>query len=378
MEKTDQWSDLPEELLDLIANRYSSNIDVLRIRSICKSWRSAVAMSKERLQFRFERYLPTSNKKIKAHLSPTTFFRITFPSSCPNKGWLVRTRQASKMYRKITLLCPLSGKRITRSHQTLDLLKVGVSEIRQSYEIQIFDGLKDEKKALDSEIFSNYIKNSDKIPSGVFFRVAFLDNIFFAVNYHDNKIWCCKNREGSRSWTKIKNQVEDFSDIILHMGRIYAVDLKGAIWWISLSQLTIVQQTSSTPLDYYKYDSCQDTRLVEYCGDLCIVHELSITRNHIQRTVGFKVYKMDEDLAEWVEVSSLGDNTLIVACNSCFTVVASEYHGCLKNSIYFSYYDVKKAENIKVFKLDDGSIIQRTDMSSQSCFHMFSLPFPNY
>ncbi|AEE77064.1 F-box SKIP23-like protein (DUF295) [Arabidopsis thaliana] len=348
MEKT-EWSDLPEELLDLIANRYSSNIDVLRIRSTCKSWRSAVAMSKERLQFRFERYLPTSNKKIKAHLSPTTFFRITLPSSCPNKGWLVRTRQASKMYRKITLLCPLSGERITRSHQTLDLLKVGVSEIRQSYEIQIFDGLKDEKIPLDSEIFSNYIKNSDKIPS-----------------------------EGSRSWTKIKNQVEDFSDIILHMGRIYAVDLKGAIWWISLSQLTIVQQTSSTPLDYYKYDSCQDTRLVEYCGDLCIVHELSITRNHIQRTVGFKVYKMDEDLAKWVEVSCLGDNTLIVACNSCFTVVASEYHGCLKNSIYFSYYDVKKAENIKVFKLDDGSITQRTDISSQSCFHMFSLPFLNY
>ncbi|KAG7563523.1 hypothetical protein ISN44_As10g003210 [Arabidopsis suecica] len=367
MEKT-EWSDLPEELLDLIANRYSSNIDVLRIRSICKYWRSTFTMSKERLQFRFARYLPTSNKKIKACLFPTTFFRITLPSSCPNKGWLIRTSQASK-YRKITLLSPISGELIIHSHQTLDLLKVGVSEIRQSYKIKIFDELKDEK--IQSDIFSNYDMKYDKKPSDVFYRVAFLDNMFFAIN-RDKKIWCCNTREGSRSWTKINNQVEDFSDIILHKGRIYAVDLKGATWWISLSQLSVVQQTPSTPLDYYNYDSCEDTRLVEYCGDLCIVHQLSVTQHYIRRTVGFKVYKMDDDLAKWVEVSSLGDKALIVAWDSCFTVVASEYHGCLKNSIYF-FYDY--GENLKVFKLDDGSIIEMTDISSQSCFHMFSLPF---
>ncbi|CAH8278918.1 unnamed protein product [Arabidopsis lyrata] len=203
MEKT-EWSDLPEELLDLIANLYSSNIDVLRIRSICKYWRSTVTMSKECLQFCFYSYLPTSNKKIKAHLFPTTFFRITLPSSCPNKGWLIRTSQASK-YCKITLLSPISGELIIHSHQTLDLLKVGVSEIRQSYEIIKFDGLKDEE--IPSDIFSNYDMKYDKKPS-----------------------------EGSRSWTKINNQVKDFLDIILHMGHIYAVDLKE-------------QQTPSTPLD---------------------------------------------------------------------------------------------------------------------------------
>ncbi|CAL9242695.1 unnamed protein product [Arabidopsis halleri] len=293
MEKT-EWSGLPEELLDLIANRYSSNIDVLRIRIICKYWRSTVTMSKERLQFRFYSYLPTSNKKKKAHLFLTTFFRITLPSSCPNKGWLIRTSQASK-YCKITLLSPISGELIIHSHQTLDLLKVGVSDIRQSYEIIKFDGLKDEE--IPSDIFSNYDMKHDKKPSDVFSR------------------------------TKINNQVEDFLDIILHMGHIYAVDLKGATWWISLSQLSVVQQTPSTPLDYYRYDSCEDTRLVEYCGDLCIVHHLSVTEHYIKRTVGLKVYKMDEDLAKWVEVSSLGDKALIVARDSCFTVVASEYHG---------------------------------------------------
>ncbi|EOA25603.1 hypothetical protein CARUB_v10018951mg [Capsella rubella] len=311
MDRTDQWSHLPDDLLDLIANRYSSNIDVLRIRSVCKSWRSAVAMSKERLQFRFDQDLLTSTKETEVALFPTTYFRITLPSSsssCPNKGWLIQTRQASKYRKKINLLCPLSDKSITRSHQTLDLLNVGVSEIFQSFKIE----------------------------------------------------------EGSRSWNTIKNQCcVDFSDIIHHMGHIYAVDIYGTIWCIDLSQLSIARQTPPNIFHDYIYDSSIETRLVEYCGDLCV------------STFGFIVNKMDKDLTKWVYVNSLGDKALIVAWSSCFTVVASEYHGCLKNSVYFPYYDgaTDQREVLKVYKLDDGSIIKMTDITSQSCFDMFSPPF---
>jgi len=55
-------------------------------------------------------------------------------------------------------------------------------------------------------------------------------------------------------------------DIILHRGQICALNLTGAIWWISLSQLSLVEFTPSTPMDYYyEYDSCKDKRFVEYC-----------------------------------------------------------------------------------------------------------------
>ncbi|EFH70235.1 hypothetical protein ARALYDRAFT_473796 [Arabidopsis lyrata subsp. lyrata] len=341
------WSDLHEDLIVLLANNLSSNINLLRFRSICKPWRSTIA-TKKRLHNHFERNLPTF-KKTKTVVSPTTFFRVTLPSPCPNKGWLIKNRQVSESS-KNNLLCPLSGKPITPSDKTLDLMKLGVSEIRQSY---------------------NSSANSA--------RVVFLNNMFFVVDFK-NEIWCCKSGEESIRWTRINNEeAEGFLDIILHKGKVYAFDLTGAIWWISLSELSIYQFGPSTPLDYYDIDNCKEKRFVEYCGDLCVIHrfckKFRVNRVLRERTVGFKVYKMDKNLVKWVEVSSLGDKALIVATDSCFLVLASEYYGCLENAIYFN-----DGEDVSVFKLDDGSIINKqidssSSSSHESCFQMFSAPF---
>ncbi|AAG30996.1 putative F-box protein [Arabidopsis thaliana] len=341
------WSDLHEDLIDLLANNLSSNINLLRFRSICKPWRSTVA-TKKRLHNHFERNLPTFKKK-KTVVSPSTFFRVTLPSPCRNKGWLIKNRQVSESS-KNNLLSPLSGKTITPSDKTLDLLKVEC--FRDSSILQLF---------ADSD------------------RVVFLDNVFFVVDFK-NEIWCCKSGEETRHWTRINNEeAKGFLDIILHKGKIYALDLTGAIWWISLSELSIYQYGPSTPVDFYEIDNCKEKRLVEYCGELCVVHrfykKFCVKRVLTERTVCFKVYKMDKNLVEWVEVSSLGDKALIVATDNCFLVLASEYYGCLENAIYFN-----DREDVSVFKLDDCSIITKqinssSSSSHQSCFQMFSTSF---
>ncbi|VVB10127.1 unnamed protein product [Arabis nemorensis] len=365
------WSDLPEELVDVIANHSSSNIDLLRIRSICKPWRSAVAPKKRYLN-RFKRSLVR-----KSDLLPNTFFRVTqASSSCPNKGWLIKTRQVSESS-KINLLSPLSSELITPYDKTLDLSKFGVSEIRQSYNVQFLH-----KR---TEIYRDLS------------RVALVDNHVFLVDYTDKQILYCKRGEERSIW---RRYVEGFSDVIVHRGQVYALDLKGAIWRISLYDLSISQYRPSTPVEYmyykkrqeiinlveyYQVNNCKDKRLVEYCGDLCVVHSLygkfPLKRKIVERTIGFKVYKMDKELAEWVEVSCLEDKALIVASDGCFTVLASEYHGCLENAIYFSDdedgYNRRgvKGEGVKVFKLDDWSIINMIDSYSKSCFKIFNLPF---
>ncbi|CAH8262584.1 unnamed protein product [Arabidopsis lyrata] len=85
------------------------------------------------------------------------------------------------------------------------------------------------------------------------------------------------------------------------------------------------------------------------------------------KTIGFKVYKMDDELVKWVEVKSLGDNAVMMATDTCFSVLAHEFYGCLPNSIYFTD---KEKDEIKVFKLDDGSITTMSK-SEKSCFQMF-------
>ncbi|KAG7594224.1 hypothetical protein ISN45_Aa01g029930 [Arabidopsis thaliana x Arabidopsis arenosa] len=362
------WSDLHEDLIDLLANNLSSNINLLRFRSICKPWRSTIA-TKKRLHNHFERNLPTFKKK-KTVVFPSTFFRVTLPSPCPNKGWLIKNRQVSESS-KNNLLSPLSGKPITPSDKTLDLLKLGVSEIRQSYNVQYLTKIT--KRVSGRDVIVGYKSSANSA------RVVFLNNMFFVVDFK-NEIWCCKSGEESRRWTRINNEeAKGFLDIILHKGKVYALDLTGAIWWISLSELSIYQFGPSTPLDYYDIDNCKEKRFVEYRGDLCVLHrfckKFRVNRVLIERTVGFKVYKMDKNLVKWVEVSSLGDKALIVATDSCFLVLASEYYGCLENAIYFN-----DGEDVSVFKLDDGSIINKqidssSSSSHESCFQMFSAPF---
>lgn len=352
MSKVVEWSDLPQDLLDYIANGLFSKVELLRFRSICKTWRSAV-VSKKRFRNHRRRLLSSYDGRM-CSLYPAAFYRVIL-SSCPDKGWLIKTQDVCDSSQKQQLLSPLS-RISTSSNKTLDLLKFTVSEIRQSYDVQYS------------------LHYSTNRISFKFARVVLAGDLVFVVN-DSKQIWWCNSSEIFKPWARIMDEeVKHFSDILLHKGHIYALDLTGAIWWISLSELDIFQYGPSTPLEYHEIDDCKDKRIVEYCGDLCIVHRFGKRfRGNIERTIGFKVYKMDEELVEWVEVKSLGDKAFVMATDSCFSVLATEYYGCLENSIYFT--DEEEENNVKVFKLSDGSITKMVDSSFQSCFQMLSSPF---
>ncbi|KAF3511871.1 hypothetical protein F2Q69_00008971 [Brassica cretica] len=361
MSQSVEWSGLPEELVDEIAGRLFSKVELHRVRSICKPWRSASSIHK-RYPKRHNRnrvrvLSPFSNIK-PCLLSPAAFFRV-FLSSCRNKGWLIKTQDVyeTRSETRKKLLHPLSRVPMDSSQQTLDLLEYTVSEIHQSYDVH------------------KYHKTSYN-----FARVVLMDKFVFGVN-DKKEIWWCNNEESNDDnnnvWTRVSDEeAEYFSDIIVHKGQIYALDLNRAIWWISLSELEIFQYGPSTPMDYYEFDDCKDKRLVEFCGELCIIHRFCKTfrvrRVDVERTTGFKVYKMNMELVEWVEVKSLGDNAFVMATDSCFSVVSSDYYGCLENAIYFT--EEKDVNNVNVFKLGDGSVTNLGE-SSENCFHMFYPPF---
>ncbi|KAL0698405.1 hypothetical protein Bca4012_054527 [Brassica carinata] len=365
-----EWSGLPEELVDEIASRLFSKVELHRVRSICKTWRSASSIHK-RFPKRHDRnrvrvLSPYSSHTKPCFLSPTAFSRV-FLSSCRNKGWLIKTQDVVSETRK-KLLHPLSRVPIDSSHKTLDLLKYTVSEIHQSY-----------------DVVYRYPGNSTTFTSYNFARVVLMDNLVFGVN-HEKEIWWCNNEERTNNnnnnnnnvWTRVSDEnAEYFSDTIVHKGQIYALDLTGAIWWFSLSEHKIFQYGPSTPIDYYESDDCKDKRLVEFCGELCIIHRFCKTfrvgRVDVERTVGFKVYKMDMELVEWVEVKSLGDKAFVMATDSCFSVVARDYYGCLENAIYFT--EKKDVKSVNVFKLGDGSVTKLVESSSKGCFQMFYPPF---
>ncbi|CAL9239419.1 unnamed protein product [Arabidopsis halleri] len=233
------WSNLPEELLRLIAARLFSVVELKRFRSICTSWRSSISGADKNNPFpsrgliHFDPCLNTEGSSNQFYtslclviLSRTAFFRVT-PSFSSNKGWLIKsdTKINSGKFR---LLDPFSRLSLPHSCESLDLLEFTVSEIQEAY--------------------------------AVF--------------------------EKSRGRT-----AREFKKV---------------------------------------------------------------------------VYKMDEELAKWKEVKSLGDNAFVMATDTCFSVLAHEFYGCLQNSIYFTDNEEKVEKVIKVFKLDNATLANFGKMKKKS------------
>lgn len=396
------WSKLPEELLWMIAVRLFSAVEFKRFRSICRSWRSSsVNLAADNNPFPPRPLInlnplvvsvTSSHGNVEqiygldlgALLSRAAFFRVTLSSSSRSQGWLIKS-DADLSSAKFHLLDPLSRLPLQCWEQSIDLLEFTVTEIREAYVIQssrkkkVAHGLK--------RVVLVSVAGGDQRIVGIG-----LDGM---IRYWNGEIW-----------TRIKDQIAEFSDIIVHKGLTYALDSKGIVWWIS-SSLSIFRYGPSLDENITTSGCCRDKNLVECCGELYIVDRLlegnqrkrkvdniddngnyvvrfpqltfaihddagtekcQVSEGNRPKTLGFKVYKMDEESGKWVEVKSLGDNAIVMATDCCFSVLAHEFYGCLQNSIYFSDED----EELKVFKLEDGSITTtKITGFSQSCFQMF-------
>ncbi|ESQ50715.1 hypothetical protein EUTSA_v10022699mg [Eutrema salsugineum] len=406
------WSQLPERLLFMIAVRLCSVVDLFRFRSICRSWRSSVSGNEDPFprrplieldplvaKFSIDQ---AGNEQISgldrgAFLSRAAFFRVALSSSSSSssKSWLIKSDTDLRSGR-LRLLNPLSRKLLPRNFHSLDLLQFTVSEIQESYAIGDFRT----RKTFPG--FKRVVLVS--VPGGDPRIVGIgLDG---KIRYWNGEIWTRVVVGGG------DDEMGKFYDITVHKGLTYALDSKGVVWRIS-SSLSFLKFGPLLDESIITNNSCcRDKSFVECCGELYIVDrlleekprerfnldghvphvrcfayvlhddvenvichrsDLESTDLNSPKTVGFKVYKMDEELGKWVEVNSLGDNAFLVATDCGFSVLANEFYGCLENSIYFT----DKECEILVFKLDDGSITRITT-PEQSCFQVFLPSFPGH
>ncbi|CAA7032902.1 unnamed protein product [Microthlaspi erraticum] len=391
------WSKLPTELLGLIALRLISVVEIQRFRSICPSWRSSVSFADINNPLLHIHPNPLSvilrtkdNELIGLHggasLSGASFSRVTLSSSSSSssstKSWLIKYDSYAELNPgTLRLLNPLSRLRFHRRFKFVDLMKFTVSEIQPSYTIH-----------------SHCSKKADL---GFKRVVVAREHLVDGVNHQVLGV-CTDGRIrywNGVTWTRVKDQVAHFHDIIIHQGLPYALDSRGILWWIS-SRRGIFR--FGPQLDDDVAESCSWRRLRSLVGGSCgkfyivdrivennerrskgntvdpryieMLHDdVGNTRGEAFRghfyytTVGFKVYTVDDDLWRWVVVKNLGDNAFVIGDEACLAVKADEFYGCLPGSIYFC--DEGECE-IKVFKLDDGSI-ETMSGGSQSCFQMF-------
>ncbi|KAB1223727.1 hypothetical protein CJ030_MR2G004733 [Morella rubra] len=363
-----EWSDLPKELLPIIGKSLETRVDVLRFRSVCSSWRfSTPLFPANSPRFPFKVPHPSSSSSRSSYLCQRTLYRLQplnastaiSSSSSSNQGWLIKVEESNSG--ELRLLEPLSNRQIRSSPLDpktlkLNLLNCRIVELTKACVLSFFYTV-----GPRSEAGRNHV-STRKFITGVNKAVMFpnsawtsADECAIFVLFLDGKLGFAKY--GNEELTPVNDWSPEFDDIIVYKGQFYVVDRLGIVSWIDCSSLKLVQ--FSPPL-------CGlggQKHLVESGGALYVLdryldgerriqldNNFSVRVHNCPKTVGFQVYRLDEEWGQWIREKSLGDKAFALSDDCSFSVSTRELFGFEGNRIYF----LDSAE-IYVFNLEDRS-----------------------
>ncbi|KMS95314.1 hypothetical protein BVRB_009410 [Beta vulgaris subsp. vulgaris] len=325
------WPDLPRDILSSIADRLDKKIGVLRLRSICRSWRSALSSFHSDINFPLKLPSPLSPSSNFLSLFQRTVYLLSSPQNPSNGGFfLIKLEVRENCPNTFTLLDPLSTLiTFPQPNSSINLLDYRISVVSESY--YVYSDLDSEIKKV--VVARNFFKNGDFVVLGLEFSGGLL-------------IW----RFGDDVWTEIEAFGRCFDDIISYNGKFYATaDKKGRLVMID----SRLQPIDLVPKLMYGDGTC--THLVECDGDLWLVDEVF---HDIQTRFG--VFKLDEKGRFWDYELNLKDCVFFIGDDANFSLLRSEYNGCIRNVIYSK----------KVYFGDEGIIgftkvfDMKTDISS--------------
>ncbi|CAI0416347.1 unnamed protein product [Linum tenue] len=373
------WADLPEEILEAIGSRIDHPINVLNFRSVCSSWRSAVRTPD------FHHPIPPIEVRlpypgdVDGVLVPSTLCFVEFhPPPIPNGdstfavagGWPVKIEEAS--HGKLQLVDPISNLKHHYSPTQLISAEFRTVQISSAFRLTYRDGF----RAFEVNKVVVFPPSANPLPQQ--------QSVTVIAIFHKGRIGYWRN--GDDDWTLLDDMNFNYDDIIIHRSRYYVVDRFGKLSVID-SSLKFVKSCSAPPLPHR--GGSGQKNLVKSGGDLYLVdryldgrrrnwkdvedaiassfhpiRQFRRGRKWNPRAVDFKVYKLDEEIGEWVEVKSLGDDgrVFVLTTECCFSAPAAQIAGGKKDCIYYSDDDdyvarnMMRTESIRVFQLGDGSI----------------------
>ncbi|KAF7829019.1 F-box protein SKIP23-like [Senna tora] len=364
------WSDLQTELLLDIARRLHSRFDRLRFRAVCHSWRSLLPPpdrtslpSSPPLRLPFPmgpnpNMDPNRRGYFKLVESTVYFLQPLKKISDPwktSKCWLLRIEESENNLGKVRLIDTLVGIAFRNLSpplpEALNLLDYKISEVTKVHRLRY----EDNKKVVQlnvKEIKSIYATKLAVCYEGPTFAVM-------AVHTAGQlSFW----KTGNKKWTRILYGREgaQYDDVVFHKGKFYAVDSAGLTIMIDL-ELNISLVAPAISLSGYDENGYQIKHLVRCLDGLFLLDKTLVLGPEFDSdsdgeydfsrggdddddcvNTSFQVYKLNEEMQQWVEVKSLEDRVVFVGNMECvFSASAKEFPGCKKNCIYFEQPSLK-------------------------------------
>ncbi|XP_062102726.1 F-box protein SKIP23-like [Humulus lupulus] len=347
-----QWSDLPNELLEIIIDNLHTKTDHTRFRSVCESWRSSALPHQNsvvlppKVPYLGPPHLRESSLLLTEstvyHLSPPEIGSMASTSNSSLWGWIVKIKESQQLGQQPQphLINPLSPLRVhplpDSFPKVLNSLQFRVSEVTKSYALQ----------------FSN-----------LNYKVALNPNHDFPslMTVATGVLWHLKL--GQDRWTAIDDTVSQlcYEDVTLYRGKFCAVDEFGRAVVVDSAALKITEIASAIP-----GGAGDKKNLVDFNGELLLVDRyLTKEHNYMYDINGgrstssvkveeFRLYFLKLDQKKWIEVETLGDQILFLGEDCSYTISAKSFGGCRGNCIIYS------DPHFKVYNLDDRRIVPVT------------------
>lgn len=329
------WSELPKELLKVIADRLASRLDYCRFRSVCKKWHSSCLLSVPLLYSQLPHQVRTGSFRFE-NSDRSTFLvaRITYllrplnqTISKSSKPWLISVEDLNTG--KLQICHPLSKFPFRNLPVTfpksLNISDFQVSKLSHGFKICFSDGNEDVFNDHEfSTAWSDY-----PAPNKVILLSETATSIYDCV-----PVVLFVSQGGSLVSLILKTSQQghinskknyQFDDIIKFKGYICALDSEGIAYLIDINDgynMRIIDTISER--FGYLYAEKRRKLLVESFGVLYMV-----VRNHLE----FRVYQLNE--RRWNKVNHLGDRILFISFDSCFFAEAKDFPGCRGNCIVF-------------------------------------------
>ncbi|PIA28120.1 hypothetical protein AQUCO_07200031v1 [Aquilegia coerulea] len=339
---TPNWSELPDELVRIIAEKLEFSHDFIRFGAVCHPWRSVTLTLDKRLLFLKSfpwLMLPSSaddddDDDYEDDQDQDRRFFIPFENRiCHIKlpeargchcwgspyGWLLTFGFDQQFH----LLNPLTRVRLPLPP-------------RSTFEDSFFDDTNPGKNRMCCVRKAFIILTSD---NNVVVENNFL--VLLTIGEFGESVFA---RPGDKTWSVIEAPgYGNMKDIIRFNGQFYGVD--------ELGHLKVCDFRGPHPVfvDFANHPEgargSQGFYLVELGGDLHMVNRLYDPTpvefppkefHHVYKSIFFHVLKFDFCTRKWEILQTLGDHAIFIGSNTSFGFKASDYLACKPGCIYFT------------------------------------------
>ncbi|KAF3339436.1 hypothetical protein FCM35_KLT16907 [Carex littledalei] len=341
---TGNWADLPPDVLHLILAKLSDIFDIcdyIRLRAVCKSWQCSISVSDLPLQFPWILKIGDNKGSL-----------LRFYSIASKKMYTMRAPNSSKPFGLTSMLVRQFG---SDNQFSLVRCKQPCHEFREGYCYFL-------NPVNNSEVYLLVVHDPE--PSGFRFcwsgPRSFYNEDCVIFSYGTNRLAVCKS--DCDKWDCIGGD----------LGYKYAF-MNGLLFTIEYckSGFTRVIDIGNCQEAYVIPPPESRMKgilfLVESSGNILLVRYIHYTRGILDENRSGEVHKFSIHRLEfgdgegkpcWVRVKSIGDQMLFIdfVAGQAFSLKASNFAGCNRNSIYFIdtqgrkiyKYDIKNGKTIRV------------------------------